>query len=670
MNSRASFVIIERMQFFFLIFLFLSASAASVNRDILALWDPKDSGSSDDPSVTRIHQRLEFVFNHLGFKLTYHDLNKGLPDARPYAGIVTWFNEGKFEPSAYTRWLKGLQKERKKILIIGEPGHKIPNSREGEDLRLVNESFRELGWEFTGVFQDNPALLAVKASKGEEFTEFERKFTGEVPSYRVVRNKNPKNHVWLSLTTGAPSSESHVVIVGPGGAHVQNGAAIFRNPVDGTHAWRVNPFHLVASVFGNDFPVPDTTTETGRRIFFSHIDGDGFRSQSFVDRKKNSAEIIRDEILKKYDLPVTVSVIAAEMDPAFGIVDTKNHAEVARSIFALPNVTPASHTTYHPLSWARDPSPRERQAYGRTTDKGPILAWNLPNMVLDYQKETSGSLEWINRNLLREKSADLLLWSGSCKPPAEALRELSKKNFLNMNGGDSRFDREFPSIAHLSSLVRVLGGETQVYAAGSNENTYTDLWSPPFSGFQDVVETFERTENPRLKPVNVYYHFYSGEYLASLNALRKALDWVKAKELHPLEARDYVLRVHGFLSTKIERTDKGFRLQDYGPLRTFRLKSKGLVPDYEKSSNVLGHTILGSELYVTLGDAPESYLQLAPPQSDSVFLESSNARASRNTDGSWTLRGLVPVKARFSVRGQMKSFSSPGRELRVKKEDL
>jgi hypothetical protein len=60
-------------------------------------------------------------------------------------------------------------------------------------------------------------------------------------------------------------------------------------------------------------PAPDITTENGRRLFFSHIDGDGFPSLAEFPGSPPAAEVLLKEILEKYRVPTTVSVIEAEV---------------------------------------------------------------------------------------------------------------------------------------------------------------------------------------------------------------------------------------------------------------------------------------------------------------------------------------------------------------------
>ncbi len=591
------------------LFVNLSARADSWNRHILALWDSQ--GTAQDYSSTVIHRKLEFIFNHQGYILDFVDVHRDpLPkETSKYAGIVSWFNrDGMKNPDLYSAWLGNEAKKGKKILIFGTPGFVLDERGGNESVDRVNRAVRGLGFEITGKFSDNPLLISVASSKGKEFVEYERSLENEISSFRFVRNISPSNEVWLSLSSKGEKETSDVVIVGDKGAYVQDGFAIFFHPQDGKSQWRVNPFKVVERVFGKrNWPVPDTTTRNGKRIFFSQIDGDGFMNVSEVDRKLLSSEIILREILKKYRLPVTASVITAEMDPALGVTSDPRVLRTAKEILALPNVEPGSHTFTHPLSWAKNPDKAERVAYlGKDSrESGPIVSYKLKNYSLDYEKETVGSIEDLGK--LTTKKASILLWSGSCRPPGEALVALERKGYLNINGGDSRMDTAFNSLGHLSPLGRRESGALQVYAGNANENIYTNLWSPPFAGYRDVIQTFERTEVPRrLKPVDVYYHYYSGDHEASLQSLRIVHDWVKTHDLEKIHASLYARIVRGFYSATIEEKRPGeFFLKNYGDLRTFRFRGD-LKVDEKKSRNVKSSTLYQGELYVSLGEAPET----------------------------------------------------------------
>lgn len=636
----------------------------------MALWNSRDGKFGRDYSVSLLHSKLEFIFNHYGLNLEFHDLYNGVPKdnlGEDYIGIVSWLTTQVMEtPDEYSVWLRTQVRNKKKLLVMGDFGFSRKKSEKEEKIARVNQVMNLIGIDASESFYDNPLLIRIK-SKKDSLSEFERSLANELPYYRVVRNKDPKNTVWLSVSSGNPETESDVIIVGPKGGYVQEGFSLFHHPQEGKTYWRVDPFALVKTIFSPKLvPIPETTTINGKRIYFSHIDGDGFMNVSNIDRKRFSSEVIRDEIIMKYPLPITASVITMEVNPEWQIKGAEKFSEIAKDIFKLPNVEPASHTFSHPLSWNKSPSALEVRNYlgENSNHKGPILSYYKAGKVLDYERETVGSLNFINEKILDEKKAELLLWSGSCRPPGEAILELEKKGYLNMNGGDSRMDQKFKSVSHLSSLYRRPEGRLQVYSGAPNENIYTDLWSPPYSGFDQVIETFENTESPRrLKPVNVYYHFYSGEFRSSLQSLTKVYDWVLKQDLHPVRASFYPKMVENFLNLKLEEISKTtFRVSNARSIKTLRFESEELFPDYEKSKNVLGHQRLNSSLYVFLGPQSEALIELKAQPSSGLFLESSNGKIESIVRTgkriTYTFRGEVPLEATFNVYGEKKKFHS------------
>ena len=88
---------------------------------------------------------------------------------------------------------------------------------------------------------------------------------------------------------------------------------VFQRP-DFLELWLFDPFQFFAAALGvDDGPVPDPTTRDGLRILYSHIDGDGFGNKSVVETGRRSAEIIRDQVIKAYPIPITFSIIEAEI---------------------------------------------------------------------------------------------------------------------------------------------------------------------------------------------------------------------------------------------------------------------------------------------------------------------------------------------------------------------
>ena len=318
---------------------------------------------------------------------------------------------------------------------------------------------------------------------------------------------------------------------------------LFQRP-DFRDFWQFDLFAFLEETIGRvDAPVPDATTRDGLRMFLSHIDGDGFIDRSEVDVGKFSAEVVRDRILKKYPVPVTVSVIEAEVSVAVKGTDPKLAPQlenIARDIFKLPNVEMASHSYSHPFMWMENDRTASLYEHAR-------LQLTVPYPHLDLVREIDGSIAYINRELAPPgKQVEVFLWSGNCRPPPAALARVRDLGLLAMNGGDTIISRRAPTLTAVAPRTMPWGDELQVFAPAQNENVYTNDWQGPYFGmFIHVIDTFQRTERPRrLKPVNIYYHFYSGDYRASVRALETVYDWAMEQPLHSVKVSTYIKLAH------------------------------------------------------------------------------------------------------------------------------
>lgn len=378
----------------------------------------------------------------------------------------------------------------------------------------------------------------------------------------------------------------------------------------------LDPFAMIGKWLGDDvFPVADTTTHFGRRIFFSHIDGDGFASRSKTGGGKICAEVMRDRVLKTHALPVTVSVIEAEvcgLTQSLKPDDRPRYEEIARSIFALPNVSAASHSFSHPFQWdAADPNP------GRYEAGSLALNDEADYKAVSIDREVRGSVGYINQTLLPAgKKVEIMLWSGNCRPGIDALRLVRELGIENMNGGDTVMSRMYPSLSAVAPRVVPWGDELQINAANQNEFMYTSGMSGPFSsGFANVVDTFESTGTPRrLKPVNLYYHFYSAASFSALRALEKAISWCEQQPLHGMTAAGYARIVRDARSARVQRIAPGeWRLVSHGDLHTWRLPASAGVPDIAHCRNIAGYKTEGDVTYVHTNGGHEAMLALARP---------------------------------------------------------
>jgi len=192
------------------------------------------------------------------------------------------------------------------------------------------------------------------------------------------------------------------------------------------------------------------------------------------------------------------------------------------------------------------------------------------------------------------KRTRVFLWTGDCDPDAGQVELTYELEVFNVNGGDTFITEAEPFLYRVSPMGVDYSPFFQVYAPVQNENIYTNLWTEPKWGYIlytnlwtepkwgyiRAIQTFELTERPRrLKPISIYYHFYSAQEVASLNALRKVYRYALSREVTPMYLSEYAARVLDFRDTAILETEGGFRIKNSGYIRTLRLSKDIGYPD-------------------------------------------------------------------------------------------
>jgi hypothetical protein len=585
-------------------------------------------------TTSEIHSWAQMPLNWLGLMVEYHDIDRGLPDERAmsrYRGVVTWFQtEEMAAPLEYLRWLGAQMRAGRRVVILGYLGAlRDRGTLRTIDLAAVNEALAPSGLEFRGNWTGNQQVIELR-SKDPRMMEFERRLPPGLPYYQQVvsRRRDTRAHLVLARRD-LPDSESDLVVTGPWGGFAAAEYVRFQFPGESGTQWWIDPFAFFREALGvGDWPRPDTTTLCGRRIFYSHIDGDGLRNRSEVRPGASSGRVILDEVLSRYGLPTSVSVVVAEVEPT--LLGSPEFHELARAIYTLPNVEAGSHSYTHPLDWVRH-----------------SRSFELAQVPYSVERETAGSIRYIEERLLPPgKRVRLFQWSGSTRVTEEAVAILDRLGVPNINGGDTMRDRRWPSYTRVAPLMRQVGRHWQTYTSASNENLYTKLWTGPFYGFRNVIETFENTERPRrVAPVNVYYHYYSGERIASLAALRYVHEWVTRQPLARLFTSEYLAIVEGFRSARISRTAEGWRIWDHGALRTVRFDDTRAHVDLARSQGVLGFLHHQGALYVHLAGPEPAFVVLGDRPPAEPYLTQASHRVT-----AWTRRA-THVAARLSGIG-------------------
>lgn len=651
--------------------------STTLPRTVLAIYDGTQATS---PRTTPLHALLDMPLGHLGLVVRYHDIRRGLPPPEATAavrGVVTWFAaESLPDPRAYLAWLEGLAAgnaggRHTPLVVIGALGAFSDEKGRETPLEDINRVTRLFGWQFDAGW--NSTTYGARYSKVDSrFVGFERPLPRGVPPYGRVSSAGPDAHVALRVEVpGRPASQSDLVIVGPRGAFVAPGYAYFSDE-SGDHEfrqWYVNPFELLREAFKTDaLPKPDTTTVSGRRIFYSHVDGDGWRNVTQIEpyraRHVQTARVVLEEVVKKAsDLPVSIGPIVGDIDPAWhGSVES---LAVATALFAEPNVEAAIHTYSHPFDWqyfASAHAAGEEKAYGLDGDDAggsDVLAVSGQRRPRMYDRlpfsiatEVDAAAAFVNRRLPPGKRVELLQWPGDTRPFEAVLARARALGLANINGGDTRFDREFPSAAWVAPLGIRVGNEWQVYASNSNENTYTDLWRDRFFGFSFLTRTVQNTGAPRrLKPFNLYYHMYSGERLPSLNAVLANIAYARTQVLAPIEASRFSRIADGFVTTAIEQTGATtWRVHRRGALQTIRFDGVGLAVDFERSRGVIGQRRDLGSLYVALDEQEATpTIALEPVRADAGGAADA---AAYLVESRWRVFAVTAAGAEVRYRAQ------------------
>jgi len=603
-----------------------------------------DSNESPALNYANAHRFLQMPLNHMGYVVDYADIRKPLPPqvwGDRYAGVVSWFSGGISDNFSrpYRKWLQDRIDQETPVAVIGDFGFSpdrsfleklgLQASAAGTPSRLeIRDKHPIMGFEIQP--QANRAEIPPFSAA-----------TGNATPLIELRDQN--NNPYLG---GAMM---------PWGGFILDPFALVELPASEQSRWVIDPFSFLRqSLRLPAMPAPDITTENGRRLFFSHIDGDGFPSLAELPGSPLAAEVLLKEILERYRIPTTMSVIEAET-AAHGLYPklSPRLEEIARQMFRLPHVEIASHTFSHPFVWnTAFWADRNAAVKNKNLAEGNYHL-DVPGYRFDLTREITGSMAYIRDRLAPDnKPVRILLWSGDTAPDAAALRLTEGAGFLNMNGGDTSITREYPSLAAIGAHGIEKDGFLQVYAPITNENIYTNLWRGPYYGFERVIESFEMTETPRrIKPVGIYYHTYSASKRAGLNALHKAFAWTKTQSLHPVFASEYMLKVRDFHDLAIAREDGGWRVRGNGDLRTLRIS--GDAPRLENSQGIAGYNQGREGHYVHLAGASAWFETATEPSSDRPRLIDANARISDwRAEGhalNFALKGHLPLEFTLSM---------------------
>lgn len=551
---------------------------------------------------------IAMPLNYLGYDVRYVDINKGLPAniaSDRYAGIVVAIDGPIADTGAWRQWLLARMSEGMRVAVVNQFGFRIDARTAGAlSLELVPGSVPVEG---------RPQVASQSPIMG-----FETMPLPEVRSAVGIR-VGPAGRSLLRLQVGGYAYDAAGVT--PWGGYALAPYGMVALNALGQYRWAFQPLDFFRQALGlEDMPVPDLTSENGRRLMFTRVNGDGFASKVEFARARGrfSGEVLYDEVFTRYRVPMTVSVVEGETGSAGRYPELAPALEsIGRRIFALPNVEIASHTYSHPFQWSQvDGATGRRLDSGKSTGPQNIpFSMDLPGYEFDLDREIGGSIEYLDRRLAPPgKKTVALLWPGDAAPPRVALHRVSQAGVLAINGGDTVITRTNNSWTNIAPYGIAKGdhpAEYQVYAAAMNENVHANDWLGAYAGFERVLETFALTDVPiRFKALDIHYHFYSATKLAYLKALDKVFGYALAQPVLPVFTTEYIARALEWRQVSVAREGERWLVRSGPNLRQLRWPGQG-VPELASASGVAGYLPGPGGLYIHMG-AEEAAFRIGP----------------------------------------------------------
>lgn len=600
--------------------------SSEIDRKILVLYKKSEAKSL---KKLPFYDRAALILEYLGLIPVYWAVEDGLPNDRmmeDFRGIATWHTKSHMhDAQKYGEWMLHQIENGKRIAILQEYGADF-DLKTQEPTSNREEVMAALGIEFVVRPERREEHEPSMRLMDQSMIAFERELPAHMVTYdNTYTSTDSRNKVFLSFNDRDYGVVDLGVITPKGGLCLEQSpfyfppqdverVALVRSALEGEvapevaeqptlGAWYLNPFRFFSEAFGlHQFPAPDVTTLNGSRIFYTHIDGDGLESISQIDRVHMAGSFVYEDILKKYDeIPFTVSVITKPIEN-LGNQYYRPSVKLAQKIFYLPNVDVAVHTATHPFNWTGgDPYILNHDAY-------PI---KIGHQAHDLLEEIWGAKLFVDHNLVPlDKKTTSLFWSGETNPDQKALEIVWRAGMHNINGGDPRYDDEYPSIAGLVSYSTPYPPYRQYLTSAQNDYYYSLFLTGDWGGQKKLLQHFENTDKPyRVYPMNLYYHFYAGIRNESMEALKYLYDYVLSLDTANIFASQYLDILEDYYNTHIGFDGHAYWVENNGSLRTIRFNNI-LHVDMRHSDGVIGYSHNDNQTYVHLDDSKQRKIHL------------------------------------------------------------
>ena len=624
------------------------SSKNAIKREILTLvYAP-----NIDIIKTEAHEYGAMPLEYLGYIQRLHPVDKGFPDPQSlsrYKAVIIWFRNFYPDSKKLLKWINAVKKIGLKIAIVGNFGFHAKK----DDLKSV------------GIYiHQNNKMLKQTISVQDPMVGYEIMPSMEFNS-DIIECKNCTPLLQYQYPNNITSTPAAIT---PWGGYMVDESYIAQ--INKENIWVTDPFAFFKRALRlQKLPVADPTTENGKRLMFSHVDGDGIMNRVEGKFGKYSGDVILNYILKKYPIPHSISIIGAEVDP-HGLYPkiSPELIKIVKAMFALPNVEPASHTFTHPFFWGKI----------KNGNLDPKYRLKPPGYKFSLKRELETTLENINTKYIspdKEPKARTIYWSGDCAPRENALDFIYKRHILAINGGDTTIQNSSPWLTLVAPFGLRRGAYYQIYTGAQNENVFTNDWLGPFWGFKRVVQTFKLTNSPRrLKPIDIYYHHYSGSKQASLEALKYVFDWAMKQDTMPIFASEYILKVMDMYQVSVAHEGNSWLFSGLHDLKNIRFEDYNGSFDLNASDNVMGFSRFENHTYVSAGTKDRVLITTAPPHtaSSQAYMLQANGKLidfqEDNGTKKYTFKAHVPLYLTFHVPTECKITIEPNPYKRSRKE--
>ena len=609
-------------------------------RIVLGLYDGRRELT---PSDTRLHRFIELPLNHLGYSLRYLDISREvLPDKidSEIAGAVSWFDTPLSEPALFARWAEAARSDCPgdfSFVVLGETGllpDRKPDASEERYLHRLG-----LGWtakslllgDFTGVTLRDPKLLG-----------YESDFVFQPGRYASLRALTPSEAELSVVPAGniAAGGIDLVVLHHPN-AYVHQSATLDADMRAAGNFWIMDPFAILGQALSRNrqIPIADVTTLNGRRIYFETVGPEGWLApapaRTFDEEPRLGAENLLARLITPFpDLPVTVSVVAGDLDQAIGGKPALQGKRSAAQIFALAQTAVATSGRSLVRRWAEISKPIQGASVADTAGEAApldqsnrlfaILGRNLREAFADPQApaepqlsdqsrqygqdpfllgaETTEAIAVVRAMTPNKPVPPLFLWSGDGKPDQDARAAVAKAGSPALGGGVTALGAS-GSVSALSPFSLADGPQMQVYHAQPGDLGNSGYPSKDEDALQGLALLVARTDGPlRLKPMQLAYSAGSANQFVARSVIERLKRMAVSAKTIPIFAQRYVEIVEGFASVRFKPEGvQTWRIMDRGGLQTIRFDdARALSLNMAESKGTLGARRINGSLYIAL----------------------------------------------------------------------